>query len=109
MSTSSQNHPTHLEVAYLLAKGLPHVQVGNSMVKDSLHDPARRETLRRGFALIPLPAVCVWRGMLVWKHLSGGSQGRQGAGVRGRSKEPEDARCPCSVTALMPQHLCPFP
>lgn len=63
MSTSSQNHPTHLEVADLLAKGLPHVQVGNSVVEDGLHDPARRrETLRRGFAVIPLPVVCVCGG-----------------------------------------------
>ena len=63
MSTSSQNNATHLEVADLLAKGLPHVQVGNSVVEDGLHDPARRrETLRRGFALIPLPAVCGGRG-----------------------------------------------
>ena len=63
MSTSSQNNATHLEVVDLLAKGLPHVQVGNSVVEDGLHDPARRrETLRRGFALIPLPAVCVWGG-----------------------------------------------
>ena len=57
MSTSSQNHPTHLEVADLLTKGLPHVQVGNSVVEDGLDDPARR---RRGFAVIPLPVVCVW-------------------------------------------------
>lgn len=75
MSTSSQNHPTHLEVAYLLAKGLPHVQVGNSVVEDGLHDPARRETLRRCFAVIPLPVVCVCvGGMLVWKCLKWGGQ-----------------------------------
>lgn len=72
-------------MADLLAKGLPHVQVGNSVVEDGLHDPARRrETLRRGFAVIPLPVVCVcvWGGILVWKCLRwGGSQVRQGAGI----------------------------
>lgn len=33
----------HLEVANLLAKGFPHVQVGNGVVEDSLHEPARKE------------------------------------------------------------------
>lgn len=38
----STKHSTHLEVANLLAKGFPHVQVGNGVVQDGLHDPVER-------------------------------------------------------------------
>lgn len=45
---------THLEVANLLAKGFPHMQVGNGVVQDSLHDPVgRTKTLERCLTVLP--------------------------------------------------------
>lgn len=42
----STKHATHLEVADLLAKGLPSVQIWDGVVQDSLHEPGGRGKTR---------------------------------------------------------------
>lgn len=60
----------HLEVANLLAKGFPRVQVGNGVVEDSLHDPARKEK-DTGEMPCCIP-IATWCGkMPTWEGLGG--------------------------------------
>lgn len=54
----STKHSAHLEVADLLAKGFPHMQVGNGVVKDSLHDAVER---RKGCALLSSHCQLGWQ------------------------------------------------